>query len=390
MKNKISKIVTLYFILLPINAIFKLQFGSIANFIIPVLFIILIIFNIKKIKRTQEFVYIFIFFLLSFLISLYKYNEYLYNYFGLIYLFFCTALPWLLIGVNIDNSEEILKNIKEKIIFLIVNNGLLLIYCLYIGRNMVGNMEISYAILPLCIFSLYYYLKNKNLKYLIMSLTSVGLIVIVGSRGPLVCIAIYILLYLLMNLKEHKKTIIGLILIIILIACNYTNILLNTKSFLDQRGIHSRTLNKLINNEITDDTGRSEIHDVVYQILESNPLGVGIGVERIYINSEFYAGQKEMSSCYPHNLILEIIVQYGYIVGGIIITVLCCWFFLGIKNANEGNKNFLLILLTTEIVRLMISSSYLLSPLFFLCLGLCLRIVYRRKENEENIINSSN
>ena len=80
---------------------------------------------------------------------------------------------------------------------------------------------------------------------------------------------------------------------------------------------------------------------------------------------------KDMSTCYPHNLIIEIIAQYGYLVGTMLIVFLIGLLVNTIKNTNGNERNILLLLVSQEIIKLLVSSSYIISPMFFLVLGIC-------------------
>ena len=253
---------------------------------------------------------------------------------------------------------------------------------------MFGNMEISYSILPLAIFSFYNFFKDKKFKYLMYATISTLVILILGSRGTILCVAIFILLYTLFNIKRNIIIVSSLIIVSIMLLFNYNQIIDSSIQLLDYYGMSSRTLIKLRDGEITYDNGRKNIQEVAMEKLDENPLfGLGLGVERIYINDEINNMMKDMTSSYTHNLFIEILVQFGYFIGGIIIIYLIFLCIRAFLKAEKLEKDFIIIFFSMEIVRLMFSSSYLLSPLFFLLLGKSFNIVYRKKEkiNETNI-----
>ena len=85
-----------------------------------------------------------------------------------------------------------------------------------------------------------------------------------------------------------------------------------------------------------------------------------------------------MGSCYPHNIILEVLVQYGIIIG----ILLIIWFAVRIVVTyicEEEKRNALIILGCISIVHLMVSSSYLEEPMFFALMGMVLN--YKYEEN---------
>lgn len=309
----IAKIIIMYFLILPIYNILKLQIGIKAHFIIPVFFLIIIFINRKK-MNFKYFGLILLFFVIQIPYSLLGYKDYIYNWVGLMYLLFCYSLPWFVVGYSIKDSSKIVYQFKRMSIPILISNILLIVYCYVNNRSMLGNMEISYSILPFIIFSFYTFLENKSIKYLIYALITTSIVVIVGSRGTILCIGIFFILYLALNMKKHFVIIVSLIVLLILGIINYDLILERTISILNSYGIGSRTLVKLQNGEITNDTGRGRIHDVAWKYLDKAPLtGLGLGVERIYINKEINNMTKDMTSSYPHNLFIEILAQFGYV-----------------------------------------------------------------------------
>ena len=88
-----------------------------------------------------------------------------------------------------------------------------------------------------------------------------------------------------------------------------------------------------------------------------------------------------MSTCYPHNLAIEIIVQYGYFIGTMLIIFLIGLLVNTIKNTSGNERNIFLLLVSQEVIKLLVSSSYIISPMFFLVLGISFNKL-RRKINE--------
>ena len=105
-ENSIAKMVSLYFIILPIYSIIKLEIGLKSHFIVPVLYLILMIINRKRIDFRYTGV-ILIFFIIQIPYSIWGYREYLYNWFGLMYLLFFCSLPWFTIGFSIKDLSTV-------------------------------------------------------------------------------------------------------------------------------------------------------------------------------------------------------------------------------------------------------------------------------------------
>ena len=125
-------------------------------------------------------------------------------------------------------------------------------------------------------------------------------------------------------------------------------------------GINSRTLTQLLNQTFFDDSGRSTIQETV--IANIGLLPKGLYYDRIVANGS-----------YTHNLFLEILLEYGYLLGGAIIAWLC---FRMIKSVfsikgDTAASVFMYSLVGSGFFKLMFSSSYLLNePGFWLLIGL--------------------
>lgn len=374
-----AKMVILNYLLLPLYMILQLKIEIKAHFIIPILYIIMLIKNKKKIKNNNIFLYVFLFFIIQIPYSIFQYYNYLYNWLGLMYLLFFCSLPWIIVGCSLTNLEEILIQFKKKNIYIIISNIVLILFCKYTGRTMLGNMEISYTILPLVLFSLLIFFNEKKYKFLIACFLGTMIIVIVGSRGPILCIALFILLYGMFNFKKKIIYIVLIGIILLFTFFYYKSILNTTINIFEHYGISSRTLYKLQNGDILNDTGRKKIQKVVMEELNKHPIvGLSLGGERIIVNNNIYHMNKNMSSCYPHNIIIEILAQYGYFTG-IIIIIFLNYIIIKVLMITKGNeRNIILLLISQELVKLFISSSYMLSPMFFLLLGVCLNKLRRK------------
>lgn len=366
-----AKLVILYYMLLPIYLILQLKIGIKAHFIIPIIYLGIIIKNYKKFNF-KYLKYIIVFFMFQLPYSIWQYYNYLYNWFGLMYLLFICSLPWFVVGNSLNNLNEIIEVLKKNVYLILLSNIALIIFCILTGRPMLGNMEISYTILPLLLLSLLIFLNEKKIKFLMIALFSCTIVVIMGSRGTLLCIASFLIMYYIINFKKEFFHVIIIVTLLIGIIWNFNNILAITINKFESWGISSRTLYKLENGDILNDTGRGKIQKVVIEALNEHPiLGLGIGGERIIVNDKIYKMTKDMSTCYPHNLIIEIIAQYGYLVGTMLIVFLIGLLVNTIKNTNGNERNILLLLVSQEIIKLLVSSSYIISPMFFLVLGIC-------------------
>lgn len=199
---------------------------------------------------------------------------------------------------------------------------------------------------------------------LIGMIIGAGLILIAGCRGALVCYLIEILLFVVFSggIPKNRKMVVYTVMLLMIFFINfYWNELISELiKILNSMGINSRTLTQLLNQTFFDDSGRSTIQETV--IANIGLLPKGLYYDRIVANGS-----------YTHNLFLEILLEYGYLLGGAIIAWLC---FRMIKSVfsikgDTAASVFMYSLVGSGFFKLMFSSSYLLNePGFWLLIGL--------------------
>ena len=90
-------------------------------------------------------------------------------------------------------------------------------------------------------------------------------------------------------------------------------------------------------------------------------LGHGLWGDRVILNGR-----------YPHNIIAEILIDYGWILGSGILILLICIILRGLHKANVLMSIVLCSLLSTGIVKLLLSGSFVnQEPAFYVLIGLC-------------------
>ena len=380
-KNMGIKIMALYFVLYPIMVIFK-EHMKYWYFLFGLPIFILILIHIpRKSINYMKIVAVSIFLGVYCVNSLLQgyIRQYVYNWFGMCLILFIYCFPWILLTITENCWNEFTHIICQKTKLMFITVLMLYMHDYFMGISMNGNMQFSYAAMPAVVFSLYDFFENRKKYQLGIAGILTVMIILFGSRGPLLCIMAFIAIYFIKNQKKQIPIIIVGVLTLIYIAINYNAILNGVVVILSKYNISSRTIYKLMSGTISSDTGRSKIQDVVIGLIKKYPVfGVGIGGERIVVNREIYNMTKNMGSCYPHNIILEVLVQYGIIIG----ILLIIWFAVRIVVTyicEEEKRNALIILGCISIVHLMVSSSYLEEPMFFALMGMVLN--YKYEEN---------
>ena len=216
---------------------------------------------------------------------------------------------------------------------------------------------------------------------LILSALGGFIILIVGCRGAVISIAVFFLLYMLGYYMPKGGKGVGIrkllvILLIVAVAVFSEQILTLISYGLNRVGLTSRTVNKLIagSGAFIESEGRQAIWR---QALENiGFFGKGLFGDRTVIINEY--GQ----ATYAHNLLLEIMVDFGLAVG---VAVLICFIVLFIRAYKYSLKmgSSLLIKVTFVMISIvfakhMISTSFLTSFDFWFYFGLAVCIVTNR------------
>ncbi len=183
----------------------------------------------------------------------------------------------------------------------------------YLGEKIKLSYSLSFGyalLLPTFIFA-YDFIRSKNKLALVISLFNVVLIFLYGSRGALVLIAIFVVLLLINNIVEtedkrkRKKKIIAACIFFGCALLFGKLLLQGAASLLISMGIHSRTLQMLMEGEFTSTNGRADIWNAVISAIKQGGIfGYGAFGDRPFVAPHHYAG-------YSHNIFLELIVSFG-------------------------------------------------------------------------------
>lgn len=285
---------------------------------------------------------------------------------SVIFPLFFTGLPSLIYAYSISDLD-VLMEIMKKVANIVFAVGTLIAIATFTGFKSVGaySMSLSYYMLLPSIIYMNEFLNSMSVKKFITLTISLIVILALGSRGAIMCIGIFTILKLLPKLKTltYKKIMLYLILfsIIILGIIFFKDIIEYIYNFLFRYGIKSRTL-RLFMSDITYSSGRDSIYTDILQEIYNNPLlGFGLAGDRRLLTGR---------NAYVHNIIIEILGNFGIIIGMIVNVFLIL--LLGKSLLQKGKRNYTMIIIWISIgfVHLMISSSYLIDFKFWILLGL--------------------
>lgn len=234
------------------------------------------------------------------------------------------------------------------------------------------DMSFGYGILfPLCIFG-YYGLKEKNVFLTILfAICFVGGFSL-GSRASSVSAVLFLLLYILFiglkDLPRSKKfALVGLfIILIVIILAFWKDILMLFEAALESLGSKSRTLTRLMDGSFTEDAIRGGIYSKTWSLITQKPY-FGYG----------YLSDVSLLGNYAHNIVLELLLDFGFIGGGLLTIAYFVWIIRMLFKTEETEWRGLFVIFISMIaIRLMVSYSVTYDMNFWMLLGLF--ITYRK------------
>jgi len=294
---------------------------------------------------------------------------------SIIFDFFFMCLPCFVYSYSVSNYAILYKTF-EKVSNLVFVMGLLISLLDFLNKIDVGtySMTLSYYLLMPSLLYLYKFLNEVSVKYFIAFLLSFISILLLGSRGPILCIAVYTITYLINNIRGKsniKKMVFYFIAIIILLISIifFKNILYILNQILENFNIYSRTVALLLDDDIHL-SGRENLYSGAFELIKQHPiLGIGIAGDRYYFGG------------YVHNIFLEIVLNFGCFFGLLLLLLLISIFIKSIFFINRNMLNFILIFFCLGAVPLMISGSYLISAWFWIFIGISIKYIFITNKN---------
>lgn len=228
------------------------------------------------------------------------------------------------------------------------------------------NLTFGYNMLLPCFTFIYIAMKSKKNIYYILACISVGAIFIGGSRGPLLCIGIFVLFVVLKKFKDSKHKIFivfSVVVITSIIFLGYEAIINYLSDMLQYFGINSRSLTRILNGTIFDDNGRNEIWAEAIELIKKRPLlGYGVYGDRPFISEFHFAG-------YCHNLILELATNFGVIITALIIIIIIYNSIKMIFFCDDDNWSMIFLIFFSVSCQLILSMSYWYVSSFWACIA---------------------
>ena len=275
---------------------------------------------------------------------------------------FC--LTAFIISSSITNWEGIIRPFSLLSPVIVVMG----LYAFYLqgfstyGEGKMDYMSLSYHMLTSGCFCFFFFLEKKQIIYGVLSFVCLFVILAAGCRGALLCFMFFVLIlvqrnYLSFNSRKSifLKIVVFALVIIILMSSFFS--LSSLTNWFDNLGISSRAVDMMNDGTFLEDNARFDIRSIIWAGIEENPFGYGLFGDR-YITSKYYI----LGADYAHNLIYELLSDFGFFVSFLIVLIL----FVMTRSFYKKFKNdyiwFLFLMFVPEgFIQLFFSGSYLLN-----------------------------
>ena len=286
--------------------------------------------------------------------------------------FIFTCIFLYLVGRTFDKNTSFTLLVAISYIGLILEILFLYVFGLEIddtGNERTRMMSRSYTFLPFVLILIWNAFERGGILNFIAPIIGVFVLFSMGTRGPILCLVFFIAVYLLL-FKKFKRNKLVKSLIVVMAAIFYTfsiPILLFASQLSASFGLSTRVFDSIFEDQMInyqESSGRDLIQQNIIDFISNS---------NNWLNAEFYRDRiASGSGSYAHNLELELLCDFGYIGGGLIIILLFYLFYQAFRGVWKTPMTpLLLVFFCSSIMQLQFSNSFLLSGVFWLFLGMC-------------------
>lgn len=287
----------------------------------------------------------------------------------------------LFIGIAYDANDKKLSKLiyLSSCVSVILMIPFCYLYFQYASDRGVDDMSLAYSVLPHYCLLLSIGFRERKWLSIVLAIAAFVLLAMFGTRGAILIASAYLIFETCTFFVSNRKYRIPLIFVLSGVVYYFINkweaFFTSLSVGFDSMNLNARIFNRILSLDFFESEGRSDLLDVVIKNIERAPYwGYGIAGDRKFVGAESYV----------HNFYYEVICSYGYIGGYIMFGLLGILLFKAYWNSRDS-VNYIIFfpLLFGSLVKLLLSSSYLLDPLFFLLIGVSISIC-RNKNTVRN------
>lgn len=239
------------------------------------------------------------------------------------------------------------------------------------------SQETGYNVLiSISLFSIAF-INERKLYNLIPIIISILIILMSGSRGPLLCCILLFIFVFFAKYRFSRTTFFTLfaVLFVYVIYSIYQREILNwLLNFFTQISVSTRSIEMLLNNDIAVDNIRDSLRNTSFQYALEHPLlGTGVLNDRVYLYGFGFITSYTATvyGSYSHFFFAEVLMQFGLLPGCFLIYLFFMKLWNRIFKATEVSEQSIFIVFTVVgFFPLLVSRSWFTFSLFYLLLGL--------------------
>jgi hypothetical protein len=236
------------------------------------------------------------------------------------------------------------------------------------------DMDTAYKLLPSAMYLLYYASYKRKLKYWIVALSVMPVMLIFGTRGPVLIILLFITIIFAKKAitgSGYKRLVLLFLLVVVVTVFFvneeiFLNIIRGLAKFFGRIGFSSRIFDFYLAGDLTQSQGRHTLAKLAAEAIQANPA-IGYG----------FTADRYLFGVYPHNMFLEIWCHFGVIAGSLILMALILLTLRAHLKTLGNSKlfNFVLMLAVMVFGKLMLSNSYTIEPYFYFLIGVYVSVI---------------
>ena len=285
-----------------------------------------------------------------------------------------------LVGSSLSMNEREDEIIDHLYILSMVTLPVCFAYNMILGSPMdeiaskyQGNMDLAYHLLPHCCLIAYYAKKKPNILNIAFTIFGAFYLMLLGTRGAalimLLCIAWTLVL------DQNSKKVLARIVVLcgavaaFIISPLYETFILWMYKTAQDLGLSIRIFDKLLSVGQMDSSGRDVLAETLVASVKEHPFwGTGLCSDRT------------MVGVYAHNIALELWVEFGVIIGTIILVALIVICLRGyLRSTSSAEKGLIIVLICSSFFKLFMSGSFMDERWFFALIGLCVGAIRKGK-----------
>lgn len=294
--------------------------------------------------------------------------------------FFSGIIGFFIVAIQ-DNSNKVKKCLKLITIISVLHYFIYTFDIANAESYAFGyDMFLGFRMLLPCLLALNFALSEKNaiklmerVLWIVLTIVSAFVILAYGSRGPLLGIIMFLIMkYGIMFLAKKSISLVKkigfsliAILAIIIVYVYFIDLLVLFSNYLESLGISSRTVRRFITGTATFDNGRIQLFSNIFD--KVNLFGHGP------FSDQYYFGEGN----YAHNFILEVLFDFGFLGGFMVISILCFNFVKLLRLVEESPWfEIFVVFFSYCFGRLLLSGTFWNETNFWMLLGfgyVCLR-----------------